>query len=144
MGVHLTGGRQSTQLVFGKPKKSGEGINALKGRVVTDSEANTLTYILDEPIVRRDGSQDGRYAFEIRATDIAGNTKTYDYQLIYDTQVPTLVSTTPTSNETVSELSQVQVKLDEKTSGIDFVQSTFQLTRQGADAPVPCVCECYK
>ncbi len=140
-GVHLTGGRQSTQFVFGKPKKSGEGINALKGQVVTDSETGsepvTLTYILDEPIVRRDGSQDGSYAFEIRATDIAGNTKTYDYQLIYDTQVPTLVSTTPASTETVSELSQVQVKLDEKTSGIDFVQSTFQLTRQGADAPVP-------
>ena len=122
-------------------KKSGEGINALKGRVVTDSETGsgtvTLSYILDEPIVRRDGSQDGRYAFEIRATDIAGNTKTYDYQLIYDTQVPTLVSTTPASTETVSELSQVQVKLDEKTSGIDFVGSDFQLTRQGADAPVP-------
>ena len=137
MGVHLTGGRQSTQLVFGKPKKSGEGLNALKGRVVTDSENDTLTYVLDEPIVRRDGSQDGRYAFEIRATDVAGNTKTYDYQLIYDTQVPTLVSTTPASTETVSELSQVQVKLDEKTSGIDFIQSDFQLTRQGADAPVP-------
>lgn len=137
VGVHLTGGRQSTQLVFGTPKKSGEGINALKGRVVTDSEENTLTYILDEPIVRRDGSQDGRYTLNIQATDIAGNTKTYDYQLIYDTQVPTLVSTVPASNETVSELSQVQVKLDEKTSGIDFVQSAFQLTREGAAAPVP-------
>lgn len=127
VGVHLTGGRQSTQLVFGTPKKSGEGINALKGRVVTDSEENTLTYILDEPIVRRDGSQDGRYTLNIQATDIAGNTKTYDYQLIYDTQVPTLVSTTPASNETVSELSQVQVKLNEKTSGINFIESEFRL-----------------
>lgn len=127
VGVHLTGGRQSTQLVFGTPKKSGEGINALKGRVVTDSEENTLTYILDEPIVRRDGSQDGRYTLNIQATDIAGNTKTYDYQLIYDTQVPTLVSTVPASNETVSELSQVQVKLNEKTSGINFIESEFRL-----------------
>ena len=129
MGVHLTGGRQSTQLVFGTPKESGEGINALKGRVVIDSENNTLTYVLNKPIVSRDGSQDGRYTLNVRATDIAGNTKTYSYQLIYDTQVPTLVSTTPASNETVSELSQVEVKLDEKTSGIDFVQSTFRLTR---------------
>ncbi len=136
MGVHLTGGRQSTQLVFGTPKDSGDGLNVRAGRVVTDSDTDTLTYILNKPIVSRDGSQDGRYTFNIRATDIAGNTKTYDYQLIYDTQVPTLVSTTPASNETVSELSQVQVKLDEKTSGIDFVQSTFQLTREGADAPV--------
>ena len=127
VGVHLTGGRQSTQLVFGTPKKSGEGINALKGRVVTDSEENTLTYVLDEPIVRRDGSQDGPYTLNVRATDIAGNTKTYDYQLIYDTQVPTLVSTTPASNETVSELSQVQVKLNEKTSGINFIESEFRL-----------------
>ena len=102
MGVHLTGGRQSTQLVFGTPRKSGEGINALEGRVVTDVDENTLTYILNEPIVSRDGSQDGIYAFEIRAVDTAGNTKTYNYQLIYDTQVPTLVSTTPASNETVS------------------------------------------
>ena len=139
MGVHLTGGRQSTQLVFGTPRKSGEGINALEGRVVRDIDENTLTYILNEPIVSRDGSQDGIYAFEIRATDIAGNTKTYNYQLIYDTQVPTLVSTTPASNETVSALSQVQVKLDEKTSGIDFIQSDFQLklTRDGTEEPVP-------
>ena len=138
MGVHLTGGRQSTQLVFGTPRKSGEGINALEGRVVTDVDENTLTYILNEPIVSRDGSRDGIYAFEIRATDIAGNTKTYNYQLIYDTQVPTLVSTTPASNETVSALSQVQVKLDEKTSGIDFIQSDFQLklTRDGTEEPV--------
>ena len=136
MGLHLTGGRQSTQLVFGTPKKSGEGINALKGRVVTDSETDTLTYVLNKPIVSRDGSQDGRYTLNVRATDIAGNTKTYSYQLIYDTQVPTLVSTTPASNETVSELSEVQVKLDEKTSGIDFVQSAFQLTRDGVEVPV--------
>ena len=139
MGVHLTGGRQSTQLVFGTPRRSGEGINALEGRVVTDVDENTLTYILNEPIVSRDGSQDGIYAFEIRAVDTAGNTKTYNYQLIYDTQVPTLVLTTPASNETVSALSQVQVKLDEETSGIDFIQSDFQLklTRDGTEEPVP-------
>ena len=136
VGVHLTGGRQSTQLVFGTLKESGDGLNVRGGRVVTDSDNNRLTYLLNKPIVSRDGSQDGRYTLNVRATDIAGNTKTYDYQLIYDTQVPTLVSTTPASNETVSELSQVQVKLDEKTSGIDFVQSTFQLTREGAAAPV--------
>ena len=137
MGVDLTDGRQSTRMVFGTPKESGDGLNIRAGRVLTDSDTNTLTYILNKPIMSRDGSQDGRYTLNVRATDIAGNTKTYDYQLIYDTQVPTLVSTTPASNETVSALSQVQVKLDEKTSGIDFVGSTFQLTREGADAPVP-------
>ena len=72
----------------------------------------------------------------VQAVDTAGNTKTYNYQIIYDTQLPTLVSTTPASNETVSALSQVQVKLDEVTSGIDFVQSSFRLTRDGVDVPV--------
>jgi len=137
MGVDLTGGRQSARSVFGTPKESGDGLNVRGGRVVTDSDNNRLTYVLNKPIVSRNGSQDGRYTLNVHATDIAGNTKTYNYQLIYDTQVPTLVSTTPASNETVSELSQVQVKLNEKTSGIDFVQSAFQLTREGAAAPVP-------
>ena len=111
-------------------------MNVREGRIVADSDNETLTYVLNEPIVNRDGSQDGRYTLNVQATDTAGNTKTYNYQLIYDTQLPTLVSTTPASNETVSELSQVQVKLDEVTSGIDFVQSSFQLTRDGVDVPV--------
>ena len=128
-GVDLSGRRQSTHIVFGTPQESGDGVNVREGRIVTDSDNGTLTYVLNEPIVSRDGSQDGRYILNVRATDTAGNTKTYNYQLIYDTQLPTLVSTTPASNETVSELSQVQVKLDEVTSGIDFVQSSFQLTR---------------
>ena len=136
VGIDLTGRRQSTHIVFGTPKESGDGFNVREGRILTDSDNGTLTYVLNEPIVSRDGSQDGRYTLSVLATDTAGNTKTYNYQLIYDTQLPTLVSTTPASNETVSELSQVQVKLDEVTSGIDFVQSSFQLTRDGVDVPV--------
>ena len=136
--LDLTGRRQSTQIVFGTPKESGEGVNVLEGRVVTDDDVVTdedsgrltqLTYILNQPIVSRDGTQDGHYLLNVQAVDTAGNTKTYDYQIVYDTQFPTLVSTTPASNETVSALSQVEVKLDEKTSGIDFVQSIFRLTR---------------
>ena len=136
IGVDLTGRRQSTHIVFGTPQESGDGVNVREGRILTDSDNNTLTYVLNAPIVSRDGSQDGRYTLSVQATDTAGNTKTYDYQLIYDTQLPTVVSTTPASNETVSELSQVQVKLDEVTSGIDFVLSSFRLTRDGVDVPV--------
>ena len=136
IGVDLTGRRQSTHIVFGTPKKSGDGLNVREGRIVTDSDNGTLTYVLNAPIVSRDGSQDGRYTLSILAADTAGNTRSYNYQLIYDTQLPTLVSTTPASNETVSELSQVQVKLDEVTSGIDFIQSSFQLTRDGVVVPV--------
>ena len=126
--VDLAGRRQSTQIVFGTPKESGEGVNVLEGQVVTDTDNGTLTYILNQPIISRDGTQDGHYLLNLQAADTAGNTKTYDYQIVYDTQRPTLVSTTPASTETVSALSQVEVKLDEKTSGIDFVPpDSFQL-----------------
>jgi len=127
IGVDLADRRQSTQIVFGTPKESGEGVNVLEGQVVTDDDSGTLTYILNQPIVSRDGTQDGHYLLNLQAVDTAGNTKSYDYQIVYDTQRPTLVSTTPASNETVSALSEVEVKLDEKTSGIDFVQDSFRL-----------------
>ena len=126
-GIDLAGRRQSTQIVFGTPQESAEGVNVLEGQVVTDTDNGTLTYILNQPIVSRDGTQDGHYLLNVQATDTAGNTRIYDYQIVYDTQRPTLVSTTPASNETVSALSQVEVKLDEKTSGIDFVQDSFRL-----------------
>ena len=126
-GIDLADRRQSTQIVFGTPKESGEGVNVLEGQVVTDDDSGTLTYILHQPIVSRDGTQDGHYLLNLQAVDTAGNTKSYDYQIVYDTQRPTLVSTTPASNETVSALSEVEVKLDEKTSGIDFVQDSFRL-----------------
>ena len=127
IGVDLAGRRQSTQIVFGTPKESGEGVNVLEGQVVTDDDSGTLTYILNQPIVSRDGTQDGHYLLNLQAVDTAGNTKSYDYQIVYDTQRPTLVSTTPASNETVSALSEVEVKLDEKTSGINFVEGSFRL-----------------
>ena len=126
-GIDLADRRQSTQIVFGTPKESEEGVNVLEGQVVTDDDSGTLTYILNQPIVSRDGTQDGHYLLNLQAVDTAGNTKIYDYQIVYDTQRPTLVSTTPASNETVSALSEVEVKLDEKTSGIDFVQDSFRL-----------------
>ena len=126
--LDLTGRQQSTQIVFGTPKESGEGVKVLKGQVVTDADEGTLTYILNQPIISRDGTQDGHYLLNVQAADTAGNTKSYDYQIVYDTQRPTLVSTTPVSNETVAALSQVEIKLDEKTSGINFVPSdSFQL-----------------
>ena len=45
IGVDLTGRRQSTQIVFGTPKESGDGLNVREGRIVTDSDNNTLTYV---------------------------------------------------------------------------------------------------
>ena len=135
-GIDFTGTQESTRIVFGTPKKSGRGLNVRDGRVLTDSENRTLTYVLNEPIVNPDGSEDGTYTLNIQVTDTAGNTKSYTYQFIYDTQFPTLVSTTPAAGEIVSELSQVKIELSEKTSGIDFINSSFQLTRGDAEVPV--------
>ena len=134
VGVSFVSGRGISRIVFGTPGE--DGINVLAGRSLPNAESNTLTYVLDKSIVSRDGSQDGRYILNVQATDNLGNTKTYNYRLIYDTQLPTLISTTPAANETVSELSQVEVKLNEKTSGIDFIESTLQLTHDGIEVPV--------
>lgn len=117
-----------TRVVFGTIGDGGQ-INALPGRKLLEKERNLLTYVLETPLANRDGSQDGRYVLNVQATDTLGNTKTYNYHFVYDTQLPTLVSTTPAANATISELSQVEVVLDETTSGIDFIQSTFQLIR---------------
>ena len=132
VGVDLDG---DTRVVFGTTGDSGQ-LNALPGRKFLAEERNQLTYILETPLTSRDGSQDGRYVLNVQATDTLGNTRTYEYQLVYDTQLPTLVSTVPAANETVSELSQVEVVLAEETSGIDFIQSTFQLTHDQIDVPV--------
>ncbi len=74
-----------------------------------------------------------------RLADTIGNVNITQYQIIYDTQVPTLKSTLPAANQTVSTLSEVVIKLDETTSGIDFSQSNFRLTRNegGNQVDVP-------
>ncbi len=136
IGVNLD---EDTRVVFGTTAAGGQ-INALPGRVVLAKERNQLAYVLEAPLTSRDGSQDGRYVLNVQATDTLGNTETYRYQFVYDTQLPALVSTVPAANATVSELSQVEVVLDEATSGIDFIESTFRLTRDvdgnAVDVPV--------
>ena len=85
----------------------------------------------------RDGSQDGRYVRSTYKLQIlSAIPRVISTYLIYDTQLPSLVSTVPAANETVSELSQVEVVLDEATSGIDFIQSTFRLTHDVDGNPI--------
>ncbi len=136
IGVDL---EEDNRIVF-RAMADGGQLDPLPGREFLAKERNQLTYILETPLASRDGSQDGRYVLNVQATDTLGNTETYRYQFVYDTQLPTLVSTTPAANETVSALSQVEVVLAEETSGIDFIQSTFRLTRDvdgnAADVPV--------
>ena len=117
-----------TNIIFGTRKSDG-GIDALSGRTFVDKNNSVLTYILDSPLLSTDGSQDGTYVISIKAADALGNTNTIDYRLIYDTQVPTLTSTVPAANQTVSSLTEVVIRLNEETSGIDFAQSNYRLTR---------------
>ena len=137
--VKLISEQRNATLVFGTPKAGG-GINVIAGHSSADTDSDTLTtrvtHVLADPILSRDGSQDGSYVLNVRATDTLGNTRTYSYEFIYDTQSPTLLSTVPAANETVSSLSQVTVKLDEKTSGIDFIESNFRLSHDGTAVPV--------
>ena len=83
--------------------------------------------------VPRDGSADGEYTITATFVDFTERRFTQKFTFVLDTQIPALVSTVPAANQTVSALSQVQVRLSEVTSGIDFLQSTFQLTHGDAE-----------
>ena len=127
-GVIFSDADNISQITFGTPNADGS-IDIISGRAFPDKNNNVLTYILDAPLLSRDGSQDGNYRFDVVAADTLGNNKTYNFHLIYDTQVPMLVSTVPAANESVKDLSEVVIKLNETTSGIDFIQSSFVLKR---------------
>ena len=100
----------------------------VQGSLTVDEDNDTLEFRLTQPLERRNGSQDGTYRIEVRLTDKAGNTQTKDFDIVYDTQVPAIVSTTPVENETVSSLSQVSVVLN-AVSGIDFSATGVRLLR---------------
>ena len=99
-------------------------------------EASSLLTWTTEASVAPDGSEDGEYTITATFVDFTGRSFTRQFLFVLDTQIPALVSTVPTARETVSALSQVRVRFSEVTSGIDFVQSTFQLTRDGTVVPV--------
>ena len=125
------GGEKTTYLRFSR-REDGGASEELPGRAFLDTDNTLLTLVLDKPIV----SQDGHYILDVQSTDVLGNAERYTFQFLYDTQHPTLVSTIPAADETISDLSQVEIKLDEITSGIDFIQSTFRLL-DGASVEVP-------
>ena len=115
--------------------RNGNTSEALAGRSFIDKANAQITYVLEEPLV----SQDGGYRLEVQVADTLGNVDAETFLFLYDTQLPTVVSTFPVSNETVSDLSEVRVVLNEVTSGIDFTQSSFRLTRDvgGTQMEVP-------
>ncbi len=122
------GGKKTTYLRFSRSEDGGAS-EELPGRAFLDTENTLLTLVLDKPIV----SQDGHYILDVQSADVLGNTEQHTFQFLYDTQLPTLVSTIPAADETISDLSQIEIKLDEITSGIDFIQSTFRLLDGAAE-----------
>ncbi len=125
---------QGTRIEF-SAIRAGNTTELLAGQTFVDRTNAQITYVLDEPLV----NQDGGYRLDIQFADTLGNTDSETLLLLYDTELPTLVSTSPAANETVRELSQVQVVLKEVTSGIDFIQSGFRLTHEvgGTQVEVP-------
>ena len=109
---------------------------SVAGLLVPDMDNNTLVFRLNQPLQVRDGSQDGTYSVQVSFVDKVGNAQTTDAVLIYDTQAPVLVSTTPEDNESVSSLSNVSVHLDDATSGIDFSSTTVRLLHGGNEVSV--------
>ena len=111
---------------------AGNTAELLTGRTFVDRTNSQITYVLDEPLV----SQDGSYRLDIQFADTLGNTDSETFLFLYDTQLPTLVSTFPAPNETVDNLSQIRIVLNETASGIDFIQSSFRLTREAGGAQI--------
>ena len=125
---------ENTQIQF-SAVGDGNTSGVLPGRTFIDKNNAQITHVLEEPLV----SQDGRYRLEVQVADTIGNMDMEAFLFLYDTQLPTLVSTFPSANETVDNLSQVRVVLNEVTSGIDFTQSSFRLIRNvgGTQVEVP-------
>ena len=100
----------------------------VQGTLTPDEDNDTLEFRLTQPLEHRNGSQDGTYRIIVGFVDKAGNTETENFDIVYDTQVPAIVSTTPAENETVSSLSQVSVVLN-AVSGVAFSATSVKLLR---------------
>ena len=103
---------------------------------VTYDNSGTLFLTLTEPLAT-DGGADGEYTVIITVTDRAGNRDQIQHPVVYDTQAPTLVSTTPTDGAQIrDDLTAVTATLDDQGgSGIDFTVSQLILF-DPAGAPI--------
>ena len=80
--------------------------------------------------LRDDGTDDGRYFIRVAPIDFSGNTYTspLEFQFLYSTRKPEIVSTTPAEYTSVNLLDSVSaVLLDHSGEGIDFDRPTVGL-----------------
>ena len=96
--------------------------------VQSDDGESQIFLTLSQPLTA-DGSDDGAYTVTLDLMDKAGNLNPISHQLVYDTQAPTLVSTTPTDGSLRSDdITLITARLnDTGGSGIDFAESMLIL-----------------
>ena len=105
---------------------------SMEGTLTSDENNDTLEFRLDQPLERRNGTQDGTYLIRVRSTDKAGNAETRTIELVYDTQAPTIVSTIRTANPLTTQQIEVELEVTDtfaggEGSGFDASASTFEL-----------------
>ena len=104
----------------------------VQGALTPDEDNDTLEFRLNQPLERRNGTQDGTYLVRVRLTDKAGNAETRNVELIYDTQAPAIVSLIPTANPLTTERIEVEFEVTDtfvgvQGTGVDASASTFEL-----------------
>lgn len=101
------------------------------GALANDNNA-TIWLQLDAPLVPG-GASDGRYTAEVTAVDRAGHATVLSQTLVYDSLAPTLVSTAPATDETVSEaITSMTIEFSD-TGGSGLDTSGSQITLRGPD-----------
>ncbi len=83
-----------------------------------------------------DGADDGRYLIQVTPVDLAGNTFTspVEFQFLYATRKPEIVSTTPAEFASINRLDSVSAMLqDHSGEGIDFDRSSIALHNSEGD-----------
>ena len=123
----------STRIEIIDNRATGGGAISLGGASHLDIAAGTLAFLLSQPLVNRDGTQDGAYGIRVTSADAAGNTSAKQVDLIYDTEAPAVVSTTPERDAIITTLSQVTLALDDRMSGVDFANVVFRLVRDDVE-----------
>jgi methionine-rich copper-binding protein CopC len=103
--------------------------------VLTDDNNATIWLQLESPLIPG-GASDGRYTVEVTAVDRAGHVTVLSQTLVYDSLAPTLVSSAPGADETVSEaITSMTIEFsDAGGSGLDVAGS--QITLRAPDGAV--------
>ncbi len=104
----------------------------VQGTLTPNRDNDTLEFQLGQPLEQRNGSQDGGYRIRVQLTDKAGNNETKNFELIYDTQAPAIVSTIRTANPLTTERIEIELEVTDtfagmEGSGFDVSTSTFEL-----------------